>query len=146
MTTTEMLTEEQLAEIETRARIATPPPWLVNPDPRKYVQMPFSAEEDVLRDRDANAAFCANARDDVPRLIAEIRRQRARLAAIDAATRRVEAGLDRIAEQNTELLAALAHLDAIIAAYRQPGLGPLINTVREAQEWREGVERSANPR
>lgn len=77
--TTNILTEEQLAEIETRARIATPPPWLVNPDQRKYVLMPFSSEEDVLRDRDANAAFCANARDDVPRLIAEIRRLQAEL-------------------------------------------------------------------
>lgn len=79
MTISKPLTDEELNTIETRARLATPPPWLVNPDPRKYVQMPFSAEEDVLRDRDANAAFCANARDDVPRLIAEIRRQRAEL-------------------------------------------------------------------
>lgn len=36
-----------------------------------------------------------------------------------------------------EMRTALGHLDAIIAAYRQPGLGPLINTVREAQEWRQ---------
>ncbi len=79
MTTANLLTEEQLAEIDTRARIATPPPWLVHHDPRKYVLMPFSSEEDVLRDRDANAAFCANAREDVPRLVAEVRRLRAEL-------------------------------------------------------------------
>jgi len=40
-----------------------------------------------------------------------------------------------------EMRTALGHLDAIIAAYRQPGLGPLINTVRAAQEWR-GVKTS----
>lgn len=43
-----------------------------------------------------------------------------------------------------EMRTALAHLDAIIAAYRQPGLGPLINTVREAQEWRGVVTSISN--
>jgi len=78
--TTQPLTSEELNSIEARANAATQAPWLVNPDQRKYVLMPFSSEEDVLRDRDANAAFCANARDDIPRLVAEVRRQRAILA------------------------------------------------------------------
>lgn len=78
--TTQPLTIEELNAIEARANAATQAPWLVNPDPRKYVLMPLSSEEDVLRDRDENSAFCANARDDVPRLVAEVRRQRAILA------------------------------------------------------------------
>ena len=77
--TTQPLTIEELNAIEARANAATQAPWLVNPDPRKYVLMPLSSEEDVLRDRDANAAFCANARDDIPRLVAEVRRLRAEL-------------------------------------------------------------------
>lgn len=31
---------------------------------------------------------------------------------------------------------AINHLDAIIAAYQQDGIGPLINAVRAAKEWR----------
>lgn len=77
--TTQPLTIEELNAIEARANAATQAPWLVNPDPRKYVLMPLSSEEDVLRDRDANAAFCANARDDIPRLVAEVRWLRAEL-------------------------------------------------------------------
>ena len=217
MTTTEMLTEDQLAEIETRARVATPPPWLVNPDQRKYVLMPFSSEEDVLRDRDANAAFCANARDDVPRLVAEIRRLRAELqplqesdtygwqpmmreiaklsdalglddgdwsdaddstlleqfdpwAVIRSAIERASAFFDcdlnqmeaafgqnilrrwdrdRITKFAAWLLGedqttALNHLDTIIAATREPGLGVLIVAIRLAKEWRGVVTSISN--
>lgn len=77
-----MITNSELSNIETRAKIATPPPWLIHPDPRYYVQIPFSADEQVKLDRDANAAFVANARDDVPKLIAEVRRLRSVISSI----------------------------------------------------------------
>ncbi len=68
-----MITDSEIIDIETRYKAATPSPWLVNPDPRYYVEMPFSTDEQVKLDRDANAAFVANARDDVPKLAAEVR-------------------------------------------------------------------------
>ena len=74
--------------------------------------------------------------DDVQLLINEIRRQRRVFDEVDAAARRVESGLDRVAEQNAQLVTALAHLDAILAGYQQPGLGPLIRACQDAQKWR----------
>lgn len=35
-----------------------------------------------------------------------------------------------------EMRTLIGHLDAIIAAYQQDGLGPIINAVRVAKEWR----------
>ena len=74
--------------------------------------------------------------DDVQLLINEIRRLWSVLDTIDASTRHVEAGIDRVAEQNAELLTALEHLDRIIAAYDAPGILPLVNAARAAKAWR----------
>ena len=107
MDTPNPLTDEELSEIEERARAATPGPWHVRqldddfamslvaigtvPDTgaserwqdfdhrhivaATLVQQPRYV--DVADERwDENANFIANARQDVPRLIAEIRRLR----------------------------------------------------------------------
>lgn len=39
-------------------------------------------------------------------------------------------------EMAAEMRTLIGHLDAIIAAYQQDGIGPLINAVRQAKEWR----------
>jgi hypothetical protein len=71
-------------------------------------------------------ALEAHAQGDVLRLIAEVRglraevsRQRTVLDQADAMSKHLETGVNHIAEQNTELLTALAHLDTIIAAYNR---------------------------
>jgi hypothetical protein len=73
---------------------------------------------------------------DVQRLINEIRRQRAVLDQVDSGAKRIEQGLDRVADQNAVLVEALNHLDTIIAAYNADGIMPLVNACRAAKEWR----------
>ena len=58
------------------------------------------------------------------------------LAALEAG---IDAG-DLTHGQMRRLIAELRltrqHLDAVIAAYQQPGIGPLVNACRVAKEWR----------
>lgn len=85
------LTETELAEMKVRADAATPPPWVTQGYP--YVVSTFQNERKMLADCSPhtntkiyyetcqhNADFLANARQDVPRLIAEVHRLRAKLA------------------------------------------------------------------
>lgn len=97
------MTEQQLAAIEARANAATAGPWRADvgfstiPDgPPEGVavwcQTPGSEGDAVVADLGdytdgpANGAFIANAREDVPALVAEVRRLRA-----DVAERRLQA-------------------------------------------------------
>lgn len=86
------MTDEELAEIEARAAKATPGPWVVAPwdgdegNVRLTVTVgpdaggwmvadgDWHGPGDAPHDREANAAFMAAARADVPALLAEVRR------------------------------------------------------------------------
>jgi hypothetical protein len=78
-----MITDNDLSAIEARYKMATPAPWLIASNPRFYVHMPFSDDDQVKLDRDANAAFVAHARDDIPMLVAEVRLLRATLHGLE---------------------------------------------------------------
>lgn len=78
------MTEEELEEIEKRANAATEGPWEVVPDPDKpyldKVVRHYGHLTDLLAQcfhTNGNATFIAHAREDVPALIAEVRRLRA---------------------------------------------------------------------
>lgn len=71
------------------------------------------------------AALESQAQGDVLRLIAEVRGLRM-----------------EVSRQRAELDTALVHLDTIIAAYNQPGIGGLVNACRLAKEWRGVKERN----
>lgn len=71
--------ETRLAKIEVRANAATPGPWspetlgaVLRSDGRQLACV--SVCGDPPSTRDANAAFIAHAREDVPALVAEVRR------------------------------------------------------------------------
>ena len=80
------MTDAELDEIEARAAKASPGPWMKNgrthagwriddADPNR-TGMVFLLTPTAIVPGDDNAAFVAGARDDVPRLVAEIRRLR----------------------------------------------------------------------
>jgi hypothetical protein len=87
------VTDERLAEIEARCNDATPGPWSAVRDHNGHwrVVWPHSQNGSVARDGkvfdDYDAAFIAAARDDVPDLLAEVRRLR---GAMDEVRRRIE--------------------------------------------------------
>ena len=86
----ELLTEQELSEIEARCDAASPGPWVSYVEGRDHTSgssfimtgAPERRGEDIeltgatARDQD----FIASARQDVPRLIAEVRRLRRLLA------------------------------------------------------------------
>lgn len=84
------MTENELIEIEARADAATDPPWVTLGYP--YVVSMYkgrytvadcsshAAEKIHCSTRTANAEFMAHAREDVPKLISEVRRLQAQVA------------------------------------------------------------------
>ena len=79
MSSDEPLSEQELAAIEARAEAATEGPWAARFDGQR--QGIFVAHRSVIlfdvghvRPTTPDADFIANARADVPRLIAEVRR------------------------------------------------------------------------
>lgn len=73
------MTDAQLKAIEERAEKATPGPWGVNGQRGDaywygYVHAGDTPIDDVFREE--NAAFIAHSREDVPALVAEVRRLR----------------------------------------------------------------------
>lgn len=83
------LTEEELQAIERRERLASPGPWYTGDNPYYFdgvyteKGVPPHGAHIVARanlhiNRDANEDFIAGARQDIPRLLAEVRRLRAR--------------------------------------------------------------------
>jgi hypothetical protein len=83
------MTEEELKVIEARAASASPGPWMRNgktaagwriddTDPNR-VGLAFLLTPTAVVPGDRNAEFIAEARDDVPRLVSEIRRLKAEL-------------------------------------------------------------------
>ena len=139
------LTEEELNTIEERANAASPGPWSAYADQNepawqvigsRYGPIDVARIPPWITHVEPNAKFISAARTDVPRLVAEIRRQRAVLDQVDATTQRIAAGLDHVSDQTTELLTALRYLDAVIAAYDQPGIAHLLNACRAAKAWR----------
>ncbi|RST04397.1 hypothetical protein EF910_17890 [Streptomyces sp. WAC07149] len=99
MESDEVLSEEELSAIERRVAAATPGPWVGWMESQhgiggtSFIQLRADAEEDVEiyltraagghevvgmdAQTDADIEFIAGARQDVPRLVSEIRRLRA---------------------------------------------------------------------
>lgn len=77
-----MMTEKRLDEIEARANLASDGPWKVDPCPDYLVINKYGSHvcETFLLDNDSE--FIAAARQDVPDLVAEVRRLRAALNAV----------------------------------------------------------------
>jgi hypothetical protein len=139
------LSDDELTAIEARTNAATPGPW----SDRENVEMkawhiiwsdfgPLDVAHipPWMAHCEFNACFIAAARTDVPRLIAEIRRQRAVLDQVDSATQRIEASVDRVTAQSAELREALQYLDAILAAYEADDRGSLVVSCELAAQWR----------
>lgn len=81
------MTEEELGEIEARAAAVPRGPWVVETSPRGYPQRITNAEALLLAECYTNpdyppavARFLAHAREDIPRLLAEVRRLQVLLA------------------------------------------------------------------
>jgi hypothetical protein len=92
MTDHSTLTEQQLDEIEARANAATPGPWEEHADygPHFYAYLGGSYLRGVGtlnfgdgEDAEADREFVLNARQDVPALLAEVRRLRARVTELE---------------------------------------------------------------
>ena len=89
-----MIDEARLNEIEERAEDATPGPWVVGVSIERswggawpvmrLRDMMGIGEDELQAEASANALFVENAREDVPSLIAEVRRQAARIAELEA--------------------------------------------------------------
>ena len=75
------MNEEQLQAIEERANVATPGLWFYRSQ-CIYGGMVLACVIPIRDNADADAAFIAHARADVPALIAEVRRLRAKLDAV----------------------------------------------------------------
>jgi hypothetical protein len=78
----DVMTDERLAEIEARAKDATPGPW--EPEHRSVIGNDVVIVDDCATAGwdvyPANQDFIAHARADVPALVTEVRRLRAELA------------------------------------------------------------------
>ena len=81
------MNEDELAAIEARANAATEGPWEVEPHPDQpyldKVVRHYGHLTDLLAQcfhTNGNAAFIAHARQDIPALIAEVRRLRQELS------------------------------------------------------------------
>lgn len=117
------LREVDLSELETRCKAATPGPWKVLSDPEVACSWLNAAgpEDDAAialfdyrppEANLANAQFAARAREDVPRLIAEVRQLRARVRdLLDANSKEVERRSQALRERD-EALAKLGGHDA----------------------------------
>ncbi len=108
------MTEEQLREIEARAAAATPGPWHPLPSHASAFENPVTGElvstvvalavcdtdGDPVQNGGAegtpNAVFIAHAREDVPALIAEVRRLMKALEEADDAISGLHARMDRM--------------------------------------------------
>jgi hypothetical protein len=79
------MTEQELQEIEQRAAAATPGPWrkgIGNSSREVCSQWPAPCHLIVEGYNSDDLKFCAHAREDIPALVAEVRRLRAALEEI----------------------------------------------------------------
>ena len=92
-------------------------------------------------------------RSDVPRLIAEIRRQRAVLDQVDSATLRIDAGLDHLTDSNSKLVAEIDRLRGLIVDYAttpltfEQLLDAAVGEERAAEimnQWRDNIQERWN--
>ena len=112
------MTDEELREIEARADAASVGPWRTNyelggqpPDWNGWVWRDdgtwngYGTELELIcgSQTDANATFIAHAREDVPALVAEVRRLRAAFDAIKRDHRECGAIYDPVCERPTSV-------------------------------------------
>lgn len=98
------MTEEELKAIEARANAATPAPWHYDPvwGRARGESISCMTEED--------GEFCAHAREDVPKLIAEVERLREDVFDAGALVERKDAEIARLNTRNKAMAGALADL------------------------------------
>lgn len=105
------MSDLDLEAIEARAKAATPGPWVVGPGAFwNYVVGSDEHGDHAGAQEKEDAAFIAASREDVPALVAEVRRLRAEVAALSEntecahtwrATMTVDIGVGRIWECTT---------------------------------------------
>lgn len=140
------MTDEQLSEIEARANAATPGPWAAGVDHHYFghayintptdcyeiddtARMNASAYDDERRHHnqlDADAVFMAHAREDVPALVAEVRRLRTRLLTVDTVAcnrgceiERLRADIERIGRERDDMERACKQQAEELAQFRR---------------------------
>jgi len=95
------LNDEQLAEIRKRAEAATAGPWYLNGDLLVYGDGPYDYIWELETEK-IKAEFIAHAREDVPKLLAEIERLESvnkALSTIINADVRINGNTDAIVEE-----------------------------------------------
>lgn len=114
--------EVDLAELEARCKAATPGPWRVLSDPEvacSWLNAAGAADQAAIALFDyrppemnlANAQFAAQVREDVPRLIGEVRQLRTRVRELlDANSKEVDRRSQALRERD-EAVAKLAGLE-----------------------------------
>jgi len=105
-----MLTKEQLAEIEQRAKKATPGPWeydgmayvwadgfyIFETRGFGYFTTHGMTKDEAEKQMDSNSIFCSHAREDIPALLEHIRELEAQLAKEKRRAERAVNVLERI--------------------------------------------------
>jgi hypothetical protein len=127
--TTSPLTDQQLTDIDARAKGATPGPWCTDsweiyqgteyePGISQWIGETCRGTSSPEQDR-ADAEFVAHARTDVPALLAEIRDSRAENEKLirwhredEKALAEMRATIERLRKQRKVLLAQIAKKDA----------------------------------
>jgi hypothetical protein len=116
--TPDPMTPGRLAEIREREQATIPGPWFVVDDQGGTLERWINSKNGTLQvclgylgnRTEAEAAFIAHARQDVPALLAEVERLRAELAA--ARKGKVESQLDRLDDWAGDLATVVAERDA----------------------------------
>jgi hypothetical protein len=103
-----MVTARELQAIKARAARATPGPWQLHvrgtsttieaQDGKKWIAQALLGTYGI-GNVEANAAFLAHARDDIPTLVAEVERQRAEHAALAEQLRQTTAARDDLSQR-----------------------------------------------
>ena len=113
-----------LEAIEARAKAAAPGPWSQKPNPFACAPEITNGERDIAKvllwmgseDCEAfkNADFIAHAREDIPALLAEVRRQAAEIASVTAERDALKEALELMAEYIVTLGGVDYHLCDVI--------------------------------
>ncbi|SRR5258705_12269601 len=118
-----MLTDRELHAIKARASRATPGPWQIHvrgtsttieaQDGKKWIAQAVLGTYGI-GNVEANAAFLAHARDDIPTLVAAVERQRTEHAALAEQLRQTTAARDDLSQR-----AMLAAQERYVGADRE---------------------------
>jgi hypothetical protein len=134
-----MVTDRELQAIKARAARATPGPWRIHDrgtsttieaqDGKKWIAQALLGTYGI-GNVEANAAFLAQARDDIPTLVAEVERQRAEHTALAEQLRQTMAERDTLS-QRAMLAAQERYVGATGAERENVRLRALLRTLYE---------------